>query len=330
MALLPLTIALWSNDRTRALEDGRVKVEGCDVNFFPMKPEEMFLRAFGNEEFDVSELSMSNYLSVRTRGECPYIALPVFPSRKFRHSGIYVRTDRGIERPEDLAGKVVGVPEYQVTASVWLRGLLQDKYGVAPSDIRWRTGGLEQAGREETVAITLPAGVELQAIGAGKTLFRMIETGEIDALIAPRPPTAFLRRDPNVRRLFVNYVDEERAYFRETGIFPIMHGMGVLESKVRQHPWLGYSLLKAFEESKAIAMAELRERQVCKVTLPWLEAIMEDMQDLMGADFWPYGVEPNRTALEALSRYHHEQGLSPRALAVDDMFAPGTYTVVRV
>ncbi|MFM1814585.1 MAG: hypothetical protein RLZ98_1280, partial [Pseudomonadota bacterium] len=198
MALLPLTIAFWSNDRTRALEDGRVKVEGCDVTFFPMKPEEMFLRSFGRQEFDVSELSMSNYLSVRSRGECPYIGLPVFPSRKFRHSGIYVRTDRGIERPEDLAGKVVGVPEYQVTASVWLRGMLKEKYNVSPADIRWRTGGLEQAGREETVPISLPADVELEPIGHGKTLFGAIESGEIDALIAPRPPTAFLRRDPHV------------------------------------------------------------------------------------------------------------------------------------
>ena len=330
MALLPLTIALWSNDRTRALEDGRVKVEGCDVTFFPMKPEEMFLRAFGREEFDVSELSMSNYLSVRSRGECPYIGLPVFPSRKFRHSGIYIRADRGIERPEDLAGKVVGVPEYQVTASVWLRGMLHEQYGVSPSDIRWRTGGLEQAGRQETVAIMLPDGVELKAIDKTKTLFGMIEAGEIDALIAPRPPTAFLRRDPNVRRLFPNYVEEERSYFCETGIFPIMHGMGVLEKKSKEHPWLAFSLLKAFEESKAIAMAELRERQVCKVTLPWLEAIMEETETLMGPDFWPYGVEPNRTALDALSRFHHQQGLSPRQLTVEEMFAEGSYTVVRI
>lgn len=330
MALLPLTIALWSNDRTRALEDGRVKIEGCDVTIFALKPEEMFLRAFGNQEFDVSELSMSNYLSVRSRGECPYIGLPVFPSRKFRHSGIYVRTDRGINRPEDLVGKIVGVPEYQVTASVWLRGMLQEKYGVRPSEIRWRTGGLEQAGREETVPITLPSDVELVPIGADQTLFAMIESGEIDALISPRPPTAFLRGAPSVRRLFDNYVEAERAYYRETGIFPIMHGMGLIESKAEKYPWLAFSLLKAFEESKAIAMAELRERQVCKVALPWLEAIVEEMQSLMGPDFWPFGVEANRTALDALSRYHHEQGLSPRRLDVDEMFARGCYTVVRV
>ena len=330
MALLPLTIALWSNDRTRALEDGRVKVEGCDVTIFAIKPEEMFLRAFGREEFDVSELSMSNYLSVRSRGECPYLALPVFPSRKFRHSGIYVRTDRGITGPADMAGKIVGVPEFQVTASVWLRGMLHEKYGVAPSDMRWRTGGLEQPGREETVPLTLPENVELQPIGAGKTLFGMIETGEIDALISPRPPSAFLRRDPMVRRLFPNYVAEEKSYYRETGIFPIMHVMGVLESKANEHPWLAFSLLKAFTESKAIAMAELREKQVCKVTLPWLEAIVDEMEDLMGPDFWPFGVEPNRKALEALSRYHHQQGLSARKLYVDEMFAPGTYTRVRV
>ncbi|MGE0627547.1 MAG: ABC transporter substrate-binding protein [Hyphomicrobiaceae bacterium] len=330
MALLPLTIALWSNDRTRALEDGRVKVEGCDVNFFPIKPEEMFLRAFGRQEFDVSELSMSNYLSVRSRGECPYIALPVFPSRKFRHSGIYIRTDRGIDAPQDLAGKTIGVPEYQVTASVWLRGMLQEKYGVAPSDMKWRTGGLEQAGREETVPLTLPDGVDLHPIAAGKTLFGMIESGEIDALIAPRPPTAFIRKDARVRRLFPDYVAEERAYYKETGIFPIMHVMGVLQSKTSEHPWLAFSLLKAFNESKAIAMAELRERQVCKVTLPWLEAIVDEMQELMGPDYWPFGVEPNRTALEALSRYHYQQGLSTRHVPVDEMFAAGTYTEVRV
>jgi 4,5-dihydroxyphthalate decarboxylase len=302
VAKIHLTVAFWSNDRTRALEDGRVEIEGCDVTFFDLKPEEMFRRAFDHEEFDVSELSLSNYLTVRARGTSPYVGLPIFPSRKFRHSGIYVRTDRGIEKPEDLKGKRIGVPEYQVTASVWLRGLFEEQFGVRPSDMSWHTGGLEQAGREETVPLRLPDGVAIESIGNRKTLFAMIADGELDALISPRPPTCYVRRDPTVRRLFENFVEIERNYYRETGIFPIMHGMGLLERKSQAHPWLAASITKAFQAAKDIALADLRERQVCKASLPWLEAVVDDMEALMGRDYWPYGVEANRTTVEALAR----------------------------
>lgn len=330
MSLLPLTVACWDYDRTRALMDGRVAVEGCDIRYLPLSPEEVFFRAFRHGEFDVSELSFSSYIMATARGDCPYVAIPAFVSRAFRHSGIYIRTDRGIDKPDDLKGRVVGVPEYQVTAAVWIRGMLEDEYGVAPSDVDWRSGGVEEPGRHEKLAIDLPAGVRVEPIPADRTLGAMLEAGEIDALVAPRAPSCFVRGAPNVGRLFPDFRSVERSYFEKTRIFPIMHVVGIRKSLAEAHPWLGASLMKAFEASKALAMPQLLEVTALKLTLPWVARETEDTIALMGEDYWPYGVEANRTTLDAFLRHHHEQGLSPRRMTPEDLFLPSTLERTKV
>ncbi|MGE5539947.1 MAG: PhnD/SsuA/transferrin family substrate-binding protein [Gemmatimonas sp.] len=330
MHRVPLTVAFSNYDRTRPLLDGRVTIEGCDPTYFDLEPEEMFHRALHHEEFDVAELSFSNYVALRARGECPYVAIPIFPGRKFRHSGIYVRTDRGIAKPQDLKGKLVGVPEYQVTAVVWMRGVLEDEYAVKPSDIRWRTGGLEQAGRTEKVALKLPAGVELQLIPSDRTLSEMLASGELDAVIAPRPPSVYLKRTPNIARLFEDFVSAEKAYYAKTRIFPIMHLVGVRESKVQQYPWLPASIYKAFDKAKDLALDELRSINIPPVALPWVEEMANEAAALFGRDFWPYGVQANRVTIEAFLRYHHSQGLSPRPLTIADLFAASTLEQSRI
>lgn len=324
MTHLPLTVAFTNYDRTQALFDGRVKIEGCEPNFFNIEPEEMFHRALHHEEFDVAELSFSNYIALRSRGECPYIAIPVFPGRKFRHSAIYIRTDRGIKTAADLKGKLVGVPEYQVTAVTWMRGMLEDEYGVKPSDVRWRTGGLEQAGRTEKVALKLPAGVELELIPTDRTLSEMFAAGELDAVIAPRPPSVYTKKMPNLARLFEDYIGAEKAYYKKTSIFPIMHLVGVLESKVKANPWLPASIFKAFEAAKNIALNDLLIVNIPTVSLPWAEAHAAEAAGIFGKDFWPYGIDANRKTIESFARYHFDQGLSARHMMIKDLFAAST------
>ncbi len=233
---LQLSVSVCDYDRTRALFDGRAPIEGCDASLVALDPEESFHRAFKFQEFDVTEISMSSYLMTAARGEAHYVAIPAFVSRLFRHSGIYVRGDRGIARPEDLAGKTVGLPEYQMTANVWIRGILEDQHGVKPADIKWRRGGLEEPGREERAAIKLPAEVELEAIPEHRTLADMLAQGEIDALLSARAPSCFLAGAPHVDRLFPDYPKAEEAYFRATRIFPIMHAIGIRRALVEKHP----------------------------------------------------------------------------------------------
>ncbi|HEX5065984.1 MAG TPA: PhnD/SsuA/transferrin family substrate-binding protein, partial [Myxococcota bacterium] len=301
MSELALSVACQGYDRVRALFDGRVRIEGCRANFLPLGPEEAFFRAFRHGEFDVSELSFSSYLMTLDRGDPEYVALPVFPSRMFRHSAIYVRSDRGITAPKDLKGRTVGVPEYQVTAAVWVRGMLQDEYGVQPSELRWRSGGLEEPGREEKLPLALPASIELQPIPAGKTLSRMLEEGEIDALVAPRAPSCFARGAAGVARLFPDFRAVEQAYFAKTGLFPIMHVIGIRRRLCDAHPWLAASVAKAFAEAKAFALRELSDVTALAASLPWLPAEVEDTRRRMGADWWPYGVDANRRTLETLT-----------------------------
>ncbi len=324
MSALSLSIACQAYDRVRALMDGRVAVEGCDLRYLRLGPEELFFRAFGHAEFDVSELSLSSYVMTLARGDAAYVAVPVFLSRMFRHSAIYVGTDRGIRAPGDLKGRLVGVPEYQVTAAVWVRGLLQDEYGVAPSDMRWRTGGLEQAGRREKLPLSLPAGIEIEPVAEGETLAGMLAAGELDAVVAPRAPSCFVRGEPGVGRLFPDYRRAEQLYFARTRLFPIMHVLGIRRSLLERNPWLASSVAKAFAQAKQIAMAELADGAALAVTLPWLAAELEASRALMGEDYWPYGVEANRPTLEALTRYTFEQGLTQRRVGVDELFAPAS------
>src|SRR5580658_10344846 len=236
MADVPVTIACGNYDRARAIRDGTVKVEGCDVTYLPLYPEETFHRAFKFQEFDVSELSFSSYLRTVSAGNAPYIGVPAFVSRIFRHSGIYVRKGAGISKPEDLRGKRIGVPEYQITAVVWMRGMMQHEYGVKPSEIHWRGGGQEQAGRHERTPLQPIAGLDLQPIGDDKTLVGMLRDGELDALFTARAPSSFLTGEPHITRLFANTRAAEQAYYKKTGLFPIMHLVGIRKALAAQYP----------------------------------------------------------------------------------------------
>ncbi|MEC7536424.1 MAG: ABC transporter substrate-binding protein, partial [Pseudomonadota bacterium] len=256
MGNIPITIATNDYDRTRAVKDGAVSVDGCDVTYLTMLPEEMFFRAVRYAELDVTELSLSTHMLQTQRGDAQYLGIPVFLSRVFRHSGFYIRTDRGIASGADLKRKKVGVPEYQMTAAVWQRGLLKDEFGIEPWEIAWRTGGLEETGREERTPINLPDKYDLQRIGPDQTLSGMLESGELDAVISPPMPSCLQRGAPNVARLWPEYRTAEQDYFRRTGIFPIMHILGVKKTLAEKYPWLPANLYKAYGQAKALAYKE--------------------------------------------------------------------------
>ena len=330
MSNIPITIATGDYDRVRAIREGHVAVGGTDVTYLLFEPEELFFRTVRYQEFDVAEMSFSTYIMQRDRGIRDYIAVPVFLSRIFRHSGFYIRTDRGIRDAAELRGKRVGVPEYQMTACVWQRGLLQDEYGVSPREIIWRTGGLEEPGREERSPLTAPPGVDLAPIAAGKTLSAMLEGGELDAVLAPRAPSCFLRGVPNVGRLFPDYRSAEQAYYRKTRLHPIMHVLGVRQSLVDQYPWLPGNLFRAFCQAKEAAVAELERIITLSVTLPWVGAELASTREVLGHDFWPYGFEENRGEIETLIRYSLEQGLISKAPKPEGLFAPSTLATARI
>jgi 4,5-dihydroxyphthalate decarboxylase len=330
MARLPISLACCAYDRTTAIFDGRAPIEGCDVYATPMHPEEAFHRAFKYQEFDVTELSFSSYMLTTARGESPYIGIPAFVSRLFRHSSIYIRTDRGISSPEDLKGKLVGVPEYQMTAALWVRGILEDEYGVRPSDIRWRNGGLEEGGREERARIELPDEIELESLPTDQTLAQWLAEGKLDALVSARAPSCFLQGAPNVGRLFPDYPSVEAAYYEKTGMFPIMHLIGIRRSIYEKHPWIAVNVYDAFLRAKALAYAELAEIGHLQATLPWPVAAFDQARRVMGADYWRYGAHENAKEIEAMTRYSHDQGLSVRRLGAEDLFAPSTFELSKL
>ena len=330
MTRVPITIACGDYDRTRPIQDGRVAIEGCEVTYLRLPPEEILYRAVHYNEFEVSELSASSYLIQTATGESNYIAIPVFVSRVFRHSGIYIRTDRGIETPEDLKGRIVGIPEYQITLGLWVRGMLQDDHGVKPSDIRWRNGGQEEPGRVERTPLDLPDDVELESIPLDKTLSDMLEAGEIDALFGARAPSCFRRGAPNVGRLYPDFRAVEQAYYRRTGLFPIMWLIGIRKDMVERYPWLPANVYRAFVEAKRIAMERLEAINALEVTLPWLCAEVAATKQVMGDDYWPYGIAENAKDIEAMTRYAYQQGLTDRLLAAEDLFAPSTFTISKV
>ena len=330
MVEVPVTIACGNYDRTRAIRDGTVKVEGCTVTYLPLYPEEIFHRVFRFAEFDVSELSFSSYIRTVAAGTAAYIGIPAFVSRIFRHSGIYVREGAGIKKPQDLRGKRVGVPEYQITAVVWMRGMIQHEYGVLPSEIYWRSGGQEQPGREERTPLKPIAGLDLQPIGKHQTLVEMLRDGALDALFTARAPSSFRKGEPHITRLFADTRAAERAYYQKTGLFPIMHLVGIRKSLAEKYPWLPTSLYKSFCEAKALAMVDLRDVNALAVTLPWLEAETSETSAIMGEDFWKYGASENRLEIEALTRYLHEQGLVDRKVEIEELFHASTFDIAKV
>lgn len=330
MSLIPLTVATWDYDRVRPLIDGRVRIEGCDVTYIPIPVEEVFHRAYFHGEFDVAEIGFSPFLIALSRGTAPYVAVPAFLSRMFRHSAVYIRTDRGIDGPADLRGKRVGIPEYQMSAVLWVRGLLKDDFGIEAADINWVQGGLEEPGRKDKFPLNLPDGFPLESAPKGVPLVQLLADGGVDAVMSARAPSCFVAGHPKVARLFPDFRAAEKEYYRRTGLFPIMHALGVRNDLAARHPWLPVSVYKAFVAAKRIADADLREVTALKIGLPWVNAELESTVEVMGEDFWPYGIEANRKTLEAMARYSYEQGLAVRQLTVEEMFAPTTLDETRV
>jgi 4,5-dihydroxyphthalate decarboxylase len=330
MAKLALSIAVGDYDRVRPLVDGSVQIDGVDPVFMLLEPEEIFFRAFRHADFDICELSMSSFAVKTAVGDCPYVGVPVFPSRAFRHNSIYIRTDRGIATPQDLKGRRIGVPEYQVTANVWTRAMLEQEYGVKPSDVTWVRGGYEQAGRIEKIAVTLPADVRIEDAPHGMTISGLLVDGVIDAVIGPRAPSCFTAGHPHVAWLFSDPAAAGAAWYRKTGIFPIMHLLGVRRSLVERHPWLPAAVMKAFEQAKARALAKLRDVAATKVTLPFVEEQLLAARRLMGEDFWPYGLDANRHVLEVFLCRHRTEGLSSRLLSPEALFHPSTHETYRL
>jgi 4,5-dihydroxyphthalate decarboxylase len=317
-----LTIACRPYDRVVALLTGEVRVEGCDVTILPLQAEEMFHRAYARAEFDVTELSMSSHIITTEKQTSAYVGIPVFVSRMFRHSAIYIRTDRGITEPAHLRGKVLGVPEYQMTAALWVRGMLSDMYGVKSEQITWRTGGLHKPGRQEKFGLKFPSQFDVKPAPSDATLNVMLENGALDGIVSARPPHCFLSGSLPVQRLFPDFVEEEREYFRQCGLFPIMHLIGVRRSLLDRHPWLASSLFKAFSEAKAACIAAVEDDNALQIMLPWSLWEYAQSKQLMGHDYWPYGQTKNAKALEAMLRYSREQGLTRKGMEVADLFAP--------
>jgi 4,5-dihydroxyphthalate decarboxylase len=329
MSNLNVSVAIGDYDRNRPLIDGAVKIDGVDPVFMKLCPEEIFFRAFRTQDFDVCELSLSSFTLKTALGTCPYVGIPAFVSRCFRHTSIYVRTDR-VNEPQELKGRKIGVPEYQLTANVWARAILEDDFGVKPSDIHWIRGGIEHAGRPEKIAVKLPKGVRLDDAPEGVTISELLDQGKIDGFMAPRAPAPAALANPNVGWLFRDPIAAGRDYYRRTGIFPIMHLIGLRRTLAERHPWLAAAVFKAFEQSKSVALEQLSDVSATKVTLPFVEETLKATRDLMGEDFWPYGVEPNVKTLEAFLRHHHGQGISPRLVAVAEMFHPATLETFKI
>jgi 4,5-dihydroxyphthalate decarboxylase len=329
--VLTVTLACGPYDRVRGVLDRTIGIAGCTVVPVVMEAEDLLPRVVGQADFDITEMSLSSYLIQVSRGDGAYVAIPVFPSRGFRHSGIYVRGDRGIEAPKHLEHRLVGIPEYQMTFGLWVRGILADEYGVDTNAIRYRTAGTNAAGRVERLPLELPDALDARPLGAGKTLDTALIAGEIDAILSPTPPHSFTAGNALVRRLFPDSASAERAYFRRTGFFPIMHVMGIRKELVARYPELAANVYRAFSEAKRQAFVELARMMrasVPYISIPWVEHTWSEAVALMGADYWPYGVGANRAQLEAICRYSTEQHLSRRTLTVGDLFVPSTLELV--
>ena len=298
MSKLQLSVAVGNYDRVRPLMDGTVQIDGVDPIFMNLPPEEIFFRAFRSMDFDICELSMSSFTVKTAEGSCPYVGVHAIVSRAFRH---------------------------KLTACVWARIILQEAHGVQPSDIIWVRGGIETPGRPEKIGIKLAAGVRMQDAPEGTTISALLEQGEIDGFIAPRPPTLASKNNPQIGWLYADPIAAGRDYFRRTGIFPIMHLTGIRRTLVEKHPWLPAAVFKALEQAKAKCLNALEDTSATKVTLPFVEEQLRAARELMGHDFWSYGLSANRKVLDTFLRHHHAEGLSSRLVSPEELFHPATH-----
>lgn len=329
MTDIRLTLACGPYDRVAGLADGRVRAQGIDLNVVQLEPEEIFWRMLRHNEFDVSEMSFSSFAIAHSKGDRRLVGVPIFLSRSFRHSTIYLRADSDIRDASDLSGRRVGVPEYQMTASVWTRGLLKDEYGIDAGDITWVTGGMEQPGRAERQPLSLPDHISTERV-VETTLVDGLIDGSIDALMAPRVPRAFRQADAPIRRLWPDYAEREREYFARTGLFPIMHMLAIRADIFEQDPWIAQELAKAFAAAKDLALRGAEDAPALRWTLPFMLDALEKDRELFGADPWPYGLEENRTTIEVFIRYLREQGLVHVEQQPEDLFTPSTHTLARI
>ena len=321
MANLQLALAIGEYDHVRDVLDGTVSVDGVDLTVLRLPVEEIFYRSTFHREFDVSEMSFAKIVSLVSQDDRGFVPLPVFPSRAFRHSSIFVHADSRLTDPRELAGKRVGVPEWAQTAAVYSRGMLVHEYDVDLASIRWYQAGVNEAGRREKVTLKLPRGVELTVM-PDRSLSQMLLDRELDAVFSARPPAPYLAGDSRIRRLFTNSQAVEEAYVRKTGIFPIMHVVALRRELYQRAPWLAMNFLKAFDEAKRRSLRRLADRVASFYPMPWMEERMREMQQLLGEDPWPYGVEPNRVTLDAFLQYAFEQGVCHRRLEPEDLFPP--------
>jgi hypothetical protein len=317
-----LTFACGDYDRTRALEDGSIRPDGIDLTYLRLPVEETFFRMLRHREFDVAEMSLSTYVATLDTDPRPFVALPVFTSRMFRHGAVYVNADSGIRTPADLRGKRIGSPEFQLTAGVWVRGILAEHHGVPVDSVTYYTGGQETPGRIEKGAVETD--LDIRPIPAGATLSQMLADGDLDALQTPRVPSPFATGDRRVRRLFDDVVTVERDYYAATGIFPIMHVVVLRSDVYKRHRWMAQSLYKACVAARDDAYRRVYDSSALRFMEPWLIQHIEQSRELLGNDFWSYGLSSNEKVLDVFLRYHHEQGLSKQRYEPADLFAPET------
>jgi 4,5-dihydroxyphthalate decarboxylase len=322
MADIHLTMGFTDYDHVRDMFSGRVKPEGIELTCLRMEVEESFLRFLAHQEWDVSEMSFGMAVSALARGDAPFVIIPVFPSRAFRQSAVYIRTGGRVAKPEDLAGKRVGMPQWAQTATIYVRGWLTDTIGVPLTDIEWFEHGADAPGRLDTSAARPPDGVSLTSL-AGGSLIEMLVEGELDAVLSAHPPQLFLDGDARISRLFPEYQEVEEAYFSDTGIYPIMHTVVIKRTSFEANPWIARNLFNAFDAAKARSVARLHDLNVSQIALPWLPKLAERFgrQIFADSDYWPYGIRQNRTTIEAFLKFCFDQGLTARHLAPEEIFA---------
>jgi 4,5-dihydroxyphthalate decarboxylase len=328
-ARLHLTLATTDYDHVRDLMYGVVRPEGVVLTAFVLPVEEVFYRFIKNREWDVSEMSFGKFIGFASQGNSPFIGIPVFPSRVFRHSAFYVRTDRGITNPKDLEGKRVGIPEWAQTAGIYARGYLSETAGVDLRKIHWVQAGMNEAGREEKVEFKLPAGIQYEQ-RRDTSISAMLLSGEIDAAISARVPDAFEKGGGKIARLFPEYRAEEARYHAATGIYPIMHVIAMRRAVFERYPWVAMNLFKAFDEAKRRSLERIRDLTASRIPVPWSAAIADEWSKGFGADPFPYGLEENRKTLAAFCRFAHEQGVTAKQLTPDDLFPKEVRASVRV
>ena len=326
---LSLSLAIADYDHVHELVYGRIRPDGIVLTPFVLPVEEIFHRFLKNGEFDISEISFAKFIALTAQGDAPMVGMPVFPSRVFRHSAIYVTTGSAMQVPADLNGKRIGIPEWAQTAGVYVRGMLQESYGVDLASIDWVQAGVNEAGREEKVALHLPNGIQTRT-RPDSTLNAMLLGGELDAVITARPPAAFTAGDPRICRLFADHRAEERRYWQETGIFPIMHAVAIRRPVFERHPWVAANLLKAFDHAKALGLERTRDITASRIPLPWVADLAREASEMFGPDPYPYGLAPNRTTLGAFCRYAHAQGITARRLDPAELFPPEVRSTVKV